>query len=152
MKKIKYYAGYISLKPINGVIFPSYAQNKMNKEYIENTLNGKFFMSTNENMYSDNEIVLNSLIIEKNNLSGISMLSAFSLPEKYKNRKNIYFNLLKKKKKIFFIFENFCLKKKEDIETIENYLIFKNKFFVEKKTRLTFKEKKMFVDKSWSFI
>ena len=152
MKKIKYYAGYISLKPINGVIFPSYAQNTMNKEYIENNLNGKFFMSTNENMYSDNEIILNSLIIEKNNLSGISMLSAFSLPEKYKNRKNIYSNLFKTKKKIYFIFEKFNIANKKDVETVEEYLMFRHKFFTNKKTFLTVEEKKNFVDKSWSFI
>ena len=62
----------------------------MNKAFIENELNGKFYMSTNENMYSDNKIVLNSLILEKNRLSGIVMLSAFSLPEKINVRKNLF--------------------------------------------------------------
>ena len=30
-KKIPIFAGYINLKAINGVIFPSYAQNQINK-------------------------------------------------------------------------------------------------------------------------
>ena len=51
MNKLKEYAGYISLNPINGVIFPSYIQNQMNKAYIENELNGKFYMSTNEKTF-----------------------------------------------------------------------------------------------------
>ena len=51
MKKAPIFAGYINLKPINGIIFPSYAQNQINKEYINNNLNGEFFMSTNENTY-----------------------------------------------------------------------------------------------------
>ena len=65
MSKKKVYAGYLHLKPINGVIFPSYIQNQMNKNYINEKLNGQFFMTTNENMYGDNAIILNSLAKEK---------------------------------------------------------------------------------------
>ena len=50
----KKYAGYISLKPINGVIFPSYIQNQTNKNFISNELKGAFYLSTNENEYSEN--------------------------------------------------------------------------------------------------
>ena len=152
MIKLKEYAGYISLNPINGVIFPSYIQNQMNKAFIENELNGKFYMSTNENMYSDNKIVLNSLILEKNRLSGIVMLSAFSLPEKIKVRKKIYSNLIKTKKKIYFIFEKFGIENKKDIDFVEEYLMFRHNFFKKKKTSLTLEENKNFVDSSWSFI
>ena len=42
MKKTPIFAGYINLKPINGIIFPSYAQNQINKEYITSKLNGEF--------------------------------------------------------------------------------------------------------------
>ena len=152
MIKLKEYAGYISLNPINGVIFPSYIQNQMNKAFIENELSGKFYMSTNENMYSDNKIVLNSLILEKNRLSGVAMLSAFSLPEKFKVRKKIYSNLIKTKKKIYFIFEKFGIENKKDIDFVEEYLMFRNNFFTKKKTSLTLEENKNFVDSSWSFI
>lgn len=152
MIRLKEYAGYISLNPINGVIFPSYIQNQMNKAFIENELSGKFYMSTNENMYSDNKIVLNSLILEKNRLSGITMLSAFSLPEKFKVRKKIYSNLIKTKKKIYFIFEKFGIENKKDIDFIEEYLMFRHNFFTKKKTSLTLEEKKNFIDSSWSFI
>ena len=152
MIKLKEYAGYISLNPINGVIFPSYIQNQMNKAFIEKELSGKFYMSTNENMYSDNKIVLNSLILEKNRLSGITMLSAFSLPEKFKVRKKIYSNLIKTRKKIYFIFEKLGIENKKDIDFIEEYLMFRHNFFTKKKTSLTLEEKKNFIDSSWSFI
>ena len=55
---MKTFAGYINLKPINGVIFPSYAQNQINKEFIVNKLKGQFFLATNENTYGSNNIVL----------------------------------------------------------------------------------------------
>ena len=59
MKKI---AGYLNLKPINGIIFPSNVQNQLNKEFIETKLKSSFFMTTNENTYGENSIVLKSLI------------------------------------------------------------------------------------------
>ena len=86
MKKMPIFAGYINLKPINGIIFPSYAQNQINKEYITSKLNGEFFMSTNENTYGKNNIVLRSLLEEKS-LRGICLLSVYSLPDIKKQRK-----------------------------------------------------------------
>ena len=65
MKNKDIFAGYINLKPINGVIFPSYAQNQINKDYIVGKLGGEFFLSTNENTYGKNNIVLRSLLNEK---------------------------------------------------------------------------------------
>ena len=152
MKKNKIYASYISLKPINGVIFPSYAQNQMNKKYIVEELGSDFFLATNENMYSDNQIILNSLIKEKNKLSGVVMLSAFSLPESYEARSKIYENLLKNKKALHFIFEKFSLKNKKDIKKVENYLIYKNNFFTEIKNTLNRFEKKNFLNRKWEYI
>ena len=84
MKKNKVFAGYIFLKNINGILYPSYIQNRMNKEFIENHLNGKIYMSQNENMYSKNSIVLNSLITENNKIDGIVMLSVFIFQNKKK--------------------------------------------------------------------
>ena len=86
---MKTYAGYINLKAINGVIFPSYAQNQMNKEFIVNKLKGQFFLATNENTYGSNNIVLISLLKERS-INGVVMLSVFSLPNYFSERKNIY--------------------------------------------------------------
>jgi len=150
MKKI--YAGYISLKPINGVIFPSYMQNQTNKNFITNNLNSTFFLSTNENEYSENRIVLNSLINEKNKISGIVMMSAFSMPENAMLRTKMYKDLFKNKKELHFIFENYLIKKKGDEKKIEEYLIFKNEFFINLKSSLNKFERKHFVSKKGNFI
>ena len=95
--KKKVFAGYINLRPINGVIFPSYAQNQINNDYITSQLNGEFYMSTNENTYGQNNIVLKSLI-EKRDIKGICLLSIFSLPEIKKDRIEIFRKLIKLKK------------------------------------------------------
>ena len=57
-----------------------------------------------------------------------------------------------KKKKLYFIFEKLELSKKNDVENLEEYLIFTNKFFTKKKSTLTSNEKKLFIDKDWSFV
>ena len=43
-------------------------------------------MSQNENMYSKNSIVLNSLITENNKIDGIVILSVFHLPKQKKKK------------------------------------------------------------------
>ena len=148
----KKYAGYISLKPINGVIFPSYIQNQTNKNFISNELKGAFYLSTNENEYSENRIVLNSLINDNNKIRGIVMMSAFSLPENKDLRKKLYKDLIKRKKELHFIFEDFSNKKRGDEENIEDYLMFKSKFFVGTKSTLNQLEKKFFINKNFKFI
>ena len=152
MKKIKTFAGYIFLKNVNGILFPSYIQNQMNKDFIEKTLKGKIHMSQNENMYSKKPIVLHSLITEKNKINGIVMPSVFYLPEQKKERFTIYKNLIIKRKSIFFILENLSFLEKKDVEKIEDSLIFTESFFTKEINNLNSYEKKNFTDKKWSFI
>ena len=147
---MKIFASYINLDPINGVIFPSYAQNQINKEFIVNKLKGKFYLATNENTYGKNYIILNSLLKEKN-LSGVVMLSTFSLPNSSNERKKIYKNCLKFKKTIHFIFEEKKICAFNDIEEIEETLILKNEFFTKKVVKLS-KFERNFIDKSWDFV
>lgn len=148
---MKKYAGYINLKAINGVIFPSYAQNQMNKDFIVNKLNGQFFLTTNENTYGSNNIILVSILKEKY-ISGVVMLSVFSLPNTFNERKNIYKTCIKNKKEIHFNFERIKFKTKMDVDKIEEYLIFNNEFFTKKKSSITKFEKKIFTDPNWTLV
>tara|TARA_Y100000741_G_scaffold353819_2_gene327431 strand:+ start:267 stop:713 length:447 start_codon:yes stop_codon:yes gene_type:complete len=148
---MKVYAGYINLKPINGVIFPSYAQNQINRNYILTKLHGEFFLSTNENTYGKNNIILRSLLSEKK-LKGVSILSVISLPDNFIDRKEIYKLAEKNKKELHFVFEEIVFRKKKDLELIEENLLFNSPFFTKKKTNLTSLEKRLFIDDKWSFV
>ena len=77
MKKIKRYAGYINLKPINGVLYPSSIQNILMKNYVTDKLKGKFYLSPTEVLQSKFPITLNTLISKETKVSGIVMLSTF---------------------------------------------------------------------------
>ena len=148
---MKIYAGYINLKPINGVIFPSYAQNQINRNYIVNNLKGQFFLSTNENTYGKNNIILRSLLEEKN-IKGVCLLSIFSLPNTLNDRNIIYNLTLKNRKELHFVFEEKKFSKKKDTGKIEEALIFNLPFFTKKKIDLTNFEKRHFLDKKWTFV
>lgn len=129
------YAGYINLKNLNGVLYPSSIQNIMMKEYIQNTLKGIFYLSPTEVLQAKFPITLKTLISKETNVHGIVMLSSFYLPEDYDIRKNIYSQLFKMKKNIHFILDEIVLAKKKDIEKVEEYLIFNNSFFTNTKTK-----------------
>ena len=75
------YAGYINLKNLNGVLYPSSIQNIMMKEYIQNTLKGIFYLSPTEVLQAKFPITLKTLISKETNVHGIVMLSSFYLPE-----------------------------------------------------------------------
>ncbi len=151
MLKKRVFAGYINLKPINGVIFPSYAQNQINKNYIVEKLNGEFFLSTNENTYGTNNIVLRSLLEEKR-ISGICLLSTFHLPEKFIDRTKLYKLATKNNKEIHFVFEELKIIKRKDINKVEDQLIFKQQFFTKKVDKLDKFQKNFFLNKEWEFV
>ena len=151
MTKNRIFAGYINLKPINGVIFPSYAQNQINKNYIVEKLNGEFFLSTNENTYGTNNIVLKSLLEEKR-IKGICMLSTFHLPDNFEERNLIYKLAKKFRKEIHFVFEEIDLINLRKIDQVEEKLIFRQDFFTKKIDKLNNFEKKYFLSKDWTFV
>ena len=152
MKKIKRYAGYINLKPINGVLYPSSIQNILMKNYVTDNLRGKFYLSPTEVLQAQNPITLNTLISDEVKVDGIVMLSTFSLPLENKKRKIIYKRALKHKKELHFILDELLFNKIEMIEDIENYLIFRNEFFTETKNKTNNFEKNLAKSSKVSFV
>ena len=137
----KKYAGYINLKPLNGVLYPSSIQNIIMKNFIENNLGGIFYLSPTEVLQAKFPITLNTLISKETKVSGIVMLSSFLLPKNYNQRKSIYEKLLKSKKKLYFILDEFEIISKKDIENVEEFLILNNSYFTEIKKELNIDEK-----------
>ena len=133
------------------VIFPSYAQNQINKKYIIEKLDGEFFLSTNENTYGSNIIVLKSLLEEKR-IKGICMLSTFHLPDDLDSRYLIYKLAQKNKKQIHFVFEETSISNSKNVENIEQLLIFNQQFFTKKINKLKKFQKKFFLNKDWTFV
>ena len=138
---MKKFAGYINLKNLNGVLYPSSIQNIMMKEYIQKKLKGIFYLSPTEVLQAKFPITLKTLVSKETKVHGIVMLSSFYLPSNYIVRKKIYEDVFKMKKSIHFILDELILKTNDDIEKIEEYLIFNNPFFTNTKLKLNDIEK-----------
>ena len=132
----KKYAGYINLKPLNGVIYPSSIQNIIMKNFIENSLNGIFYLSPTEILQAKYSITLKTLLSSETKVKGIVMLSSFMLGSNLKERLNFYNEAVKKKKQIYFILDEMSFKTKKDIDKIENFIMFNTKFFTDTKKHL----------------
>ena len=139
----KKFAGYINLKNLNGVLYPSSIQNVMMKDYINKKLNGIFYLSPTEILHAKFPVTLRTLISKETKVSGIVMLSSFYLPENYNIRKQIYRETIKNKKPIYFILDEMIFKNKKDIEKVENFIIYNNQFFTDVKLKLSLEEKKI---------
>jgi sporadic carbohydrate cluster protein (TIGR04323 family) len=138
---VKKYAGYINLKNLNGVLYPSSIQNIMMKDYVQNTLKGIFYLSPTEVLQAKFPVTLKTLIGKETNVHGIVMLSSFYLPKNFIVRKKLYKDIIKMKKTIHFILDELELKKKQDIEKIEEHLMFNDPFFTNTKLNLNDYEK-----------
>ena len=152
MKKIKRFAGYINLKPINGVLYPSSIQNILMKNYVVENLKGNFYLSPTEVLQAKNSITLNTLVAKEIKVDGIVMLSTFCLPKDEKKRMILYKKARDNKKDLHFILDEIILKKETMIEEIENSLIFRNLFFTETRTNITNFEKKIINKTKVSFV
>tara|TARA_B100000989_G_scaffold296581_1_gene280145 strand:- start:813 stop:1265 length:453 start_codon:yes stop_codon:yes gene_type:complete len=141
---MKKFAGYINLKNLNGVLYPSSIQNIMMKDYIQNVLKGIFYLSPTELLQAKYPITLKTLIGKETKVDGIVMLSSFYLPENYFVRKQIYKEITKMKKSVHFILDELVYRSNKDIDKIEEYLIFNNNFFTNTKLKLN-KEEKSFM-------
>ena len=140
---MKKFAGYINLKDLNGVLYPSSMQNIMIKDFIQNNLKGIFYLSPTEVLQARYPITLRTLIGKETKVSGIVMLSSFYLPKNFKIRKQIYSELFKRKKILYFILDELVLKKKNYINKIEEFIFFNDSFFTDKRLKLNKYEKEI---------
>ena len=138
---MKKFAGYINLKNLNGVLYPSSIQNIMMKDYIQNVLKGIFYLSPTEVLQAKFPITLKTLIGKETKVDGIVMLSSFYLPENYFVRKQIYKEIAKMRKSVHFILDELVFRSNKDVDKIEEYLIFNNPFFTNIKLKLNENEK-----------
>ena len=107
------------------------------KNFIENELNGIFYLSPTEILQAKYSITLKTLISSETKVKGIVMLSSFMLSKNYDERIKLYKKTLKAKKQIFFILDELSLKSHNDIEEIENFILLDNNFLNKTKMKLT---------------
>lgn len=149
---MKKYAGYIHLKPINGVLYPSSIQNILMKEYVNKKLRSIFYLSPTEVIQAKYSVTMNTLLSNETKVNGIVMLSSFSLPKNYKERQNILKEAYKNKKEIHFILDEIIFKKPIDSAEIEEQVLFDQAFFTNIKKKLNKLDKIILKKNKISFV
>ena len=152
MRKIKKFAGYINLKSINGVLYPSSIQNALLKNYVIDFLNGIFYLSPTEVLQAKNLITLNTLVSNEVKVNGIVMLYIFFLPFEKKKRDLLYKRVLNNKKELHFVLDEIIYKDKKDVKKIEDSLIFRSNFFTKTRLKTSNFEKKIINSYKTSFV
>ena len=146
------FAGYINLKPINGVLYPSSLQNILMKDYVSKKLNSIFYLSPTEILQAKYSVTLNTLLSNETKVNGIVMLSTFSLPKNYRERHKILKRAYIKKKEIHFILDELIFKKPSDYEKIEEQILFDQDFFTNTKEKLNNYDKILLKKNKISFV
>tara|TARA_B100000989_G_C19530396_1_gene469367 strand:- start:2419 stop:2811 length:393 start_codon:yes stop_codon:yes gene_type:complete len=110
--------GYIFSRPFMGERVPQHIQNQIIRKFCE-TNSLEYSLSASEYAMKNSYLMLEEIINDKSSIDGIVFYSLFQLPENKIYRNNIYKNIIKRKKKIFFSVENFKLCSKSDILELE---------------------------------
>jgi len=148
----KKFAGYINLKLLNGVLYPSSMQNILMKDYVQQKLKSIFYLSPTEVLQAKYAITLQTLLGPETSVSGVVMLSSFLLPSNFVERFKIYSMALKNKKSIHFILDEIIFKSKKDINLVEDFYIFNDKFFTETKMKMNSFEELLLKNIQVSFV
>ena len=51
---MKFYAGYVCMEPVNGIILSSSEQNRINREFIPRKIKGNYYMYISEHTIKKN--------------------------------------------------------------------------------------------------
>jgi len=129
MFKYRFYRGYVSSREINGNVIPQSLQNLKIRDYA-NSKNLGFKLSITEHKTKNGFFALNDLKEKINKLDGIIFFSIYQLPNIKKKRKEYLEFFVRKKKKLFFAFEDLEVTSVKDIKEIEMI------FFVSRKAAM----------------
>ena len=116
MKKVR---GYIFSRTFVGERVPQHVQNIIIRDYCKkNSLD--YLLSASEYKMKNSFLILNDLISNFNDIFGIVAYSLFQLPGDYNERNKILGKIIKKKKVIFFAFQQMKVSNLEEQNNINS--------------------------------
>ena len=115
MNKVR---GYIFSRSFMGERVPQHVQNLVIRDYCErNRLH--FLLSATEYAMTGCHLILEQVLNELAEISGLVAYSLFQLPEEEERRKYIYDQVLSQKKELHFAVEGLRASNQEECERIE---------------------------------
>ena len=115
MKKVR---GYIFSRTFMGERVPQHVQNIVIREYCER-IKLQYLLSATEYAMKGCHLILEQVLGELTEISGLVMYSVFQLPEGNAQRKVVYFKILNQKKTIYFAVEGLYASTAKEFNHIE---------------------------------
>ena len=110
--------GYIFSRPFMGERVPQHVQNLVIRDYCErNRL--QFLLSATEYAMPNCHLILQQVLGELAETSGLVAYSVFQLPEESSKRQLIYKKVIDQEKIMHFAVEGICVSTMQDCERIE---------------------------------
>ncbi len=110
--------GYIFSRPFMGERVPQHVQNLVIRDYCErNRL--QFLLSATEYAMPNCHLILQQVLGELAEISGLVAYSLFQLPEESSKRQLIYKQILSQEKVLHFAVEGLCASNKQACDRIE---------------------------------
>lgn len=112
--------GYIFSRPFMGERVPQHVQNLVIREYCERK-KYQYLLSATEYAMSDCYLVLEQVVKEMSEISGLVAYSLFQLPEKTDKRKIVYEQITSQQKSIHFAVEGLYASTMHEFNKIETF-------------------------------
>lgn len=110
--------GYIFSRPFMGERVPQHIQNLVIREYCErNDL--QFLLSATEYAMKGSQLVLQQLLMDTADVSGLIAYSVFQLPEHRSQRADVYRKIYRARKALYFAVEGLCARTEIQFDQIE---------------------------------
>ena len=116
--------GYIFSRSFMGERAPQHVQNIVIRNYCEKN-DYIYLLSSVEYKMKNSYLMLEQIMKDLKNVSGIVAYSMFQLPEKDRLRNSIYKRIISQKKEIHFSVEELKIATKEDCRKIEDIWLVK---------------------------
>jgi len=110
--------GYIFSRPFMGERVPQHVQNLVIRDYCDKN-NLQFLLSATEYAMPNSSLILEQLLIDVKNISGLVAYSLFQLPGYQEARLKVYQSLMANGKTIYFAVEGLSAKKDLEFQKIE---------------------------------
>jgi sporadic carbohydrate cluster protein (TIGR04323 family) len=115
------YRGYVTSRPFGQYSIPVPLQSLALRDYcLRNNI--LYVLPANENIFPNSYMVLEGMIQDLTDYSGIVLYSMHMLPQRAQRRRQIYDRILQQGCSLHIVLESIVLSGPQDVETIEELL------------------------------
>ncbi len=119
----KGYRGYVTSRPFGGYVIPVPVQSLVLRDYCQRK-GYVYVLPVNENSFPHSYLVLEGMIQNLSDFSGVLMCSMHMLPQLSARRRAIFDTILRQGGSVHLVLEGIVVERSEDIDKLEELILF----------------------------